>query len=156
VTGFVGGSALSSTRGTSTSGAFTDTTAADTSYLYRVQAIAPNSTSYSEPDLATTVIFTDPTITAGSTIVKAAHFTELRTAVNAVRSLAGLTATTFTDATLTPGVTTVKAVHLTQLRTALDDARTSLVLFPISYTNPGTAGTLIRAADINDLRNGVE
>jgi len=151
---------VSSTLGTSTCGAFPDNTAAaNTSYLYKVRAIAPAFSPYGTPDLATTVIFTDATLTPGSTIVKAVHFTELRTAVNAVRALAGLTPPfSFTDATLTPGSTTVKAVHLTQLRTALDAARSSLLLPAISYTTPTiTAGTtVISAVDINDLRTGVK
>jgi uncharacterized delta-60 repeat protein len=153
----VAAGAVSSTLGTSTSGAFTDNTAtADKVYLYKVRAIAPGFSPYGVPDLATTILFTDPTITATSTIVKAVHFTQLRTAVNGVRSLLGQAAFTFTDATLTPGVTTVRAIHLTELRTKLDEARSSLLLHPITYTFPGTAGTVIRAADIDDLRNGVK
>jgi hypothetical protein len=149
---------VSSTLGTSTSGAFTDnTTTADKVYLYKVRSIAPAFSPYGVPDLATTILFTDPTLTAESTIVKAVHFTQLRTAVNATRSLAaGMSAFSFTDATLTPGVTTVRAIHLTELRTKLDEARSSLLLHPITYTYPGTAGTVIRAADIDDLRNGVK
>ncbi|MGZ4808496.1 MAG: hypothetical protein ACXV7D_04130 [Thermoanaerobaculia bacterium] len=44
------------------------------------------------PDLATTVIFTDSSLVAGTTVVKSVHVTELRTAANAVRQLAGLAA----------------------------------------------------------------
>ena len=51
----------------------------------------------------------------------------------------------------------IRAVHLTQLRTAHDEARASLLLPAISYTTPTiTPGTsVISAAHINDLRNGV-
>lgn len=145
--------------GTSLNGTFPDNAAvAGTAYLYEVRAIAPSATAYGLPDLATTVIFTDPTITPGSTTVKAAHFTELRTAVNAVRTLAGLGAFAFTDPALTPGATTIMATHVTDLRTALGSARALLPLPVLPYTNPSiTAGTsMISAADLNDLRAGVQ
>ncbi len=150
--------AVSSTIGSSGAGSLTDSTvSANTSYLYKVRAISPSATPYSAPDLATTVIFTDPTLVAGTTAVKAAHFTELRTAVDAVRTLAGMGGGSYTDPTLTAGVTLVKAAHLTDLRTALDAARSALLLPAVSYTRPSiVAGTTtIAAADINDLRNGV-
>jgi hypothetical protein len=149
---------VSSTIGTSTSGALTDTTAsANTAYLYKVRQTIPSVSPYSTPDLATTVIFTDPTLTPGSTIVKAAHFTELRTAVNAVRALAGLGAGVYTDPTLSPGLTLVRALHLTDLRGALDAARGTLLLPAVSYTRSSiVAGTTtIAVVDINDLRGGV-
>jgi hypothetical protein len=150
--------AVSSTIGSSGAGSLTDSTvSANTSYLYKVRAISPSATPYSAPDLATTVIFTDPTLVAGTTAVKAAHFTELRTAVDAVRTLAGMGGGSYTDPTLTAGVTVVKAAHMTDLRTALDAARSALLLPAIIYTRPSiVAGTTtIAAADINDLRNGV-
>ncbi len=138
----VGAGSTSTTIGTSTGGSLTDTTAAaGTAYLYKVHAIAPAASPFGAPDLATTVLFTDPTLVAG-TAVKAAHFTELRTAVDAVRTLAGLSGGTYTDPTLTPGVTTVKAAHVTDLRSALDAARSTLLLPAISYTTPTiTAGS---------------
>src|SRR5688572_3430762 len=67
-----------------------NTAVANTAYLYKVRSSNGAESGDSNIDLATTVIFTDPTLTAGSTAVKAVHFTELRTAVNAVRTLAGL------------------------------------------------------------------
>jgi hypothetical protein len=112
----------------------------------------------SAPDLATTVLFTDPTLVAGTTVVKAVHVTELRTAVNAVRQLAGLGLAPpgYTDATITPGVTIVKAAHVTELRTALDAARSTLSLPALSYSHATltTGVALISAADISEVRNG--
>jgi WD40 repeat protein len=139
----------------------TDFTASpNTAYLYAVRASAPNVSDNSTPDLATTVVFTDPTLVAGTTVVKAVHFTELRTAVNAVRTLAGLTPSSypFTDPTITPGVTIVKAAHVTELRTALDAARSALSLPAISYSHATltTGVALISAADITELRNGTQ
>jgi hypothetical protein len=145
-----------STIGTSASTPYVDNTAFEqTAYLYTVRAVAPGVSTYSAPDLATTIIFTDPTLTPLSTFVKAAHFNELRTAANAVRTLAGLGGVTFSDA-LT-ATTPIKAIHLTELRAALDQARATLLLLPIVYSKPTiTAGTsVVTAAAINELRNGV-
>ena len=56
---------------------------ANTAYLFKVSAEdASNVVSgWSNADLATTLLFTDDTITTGVTEMKAAHVTELRTAV---------------------------------------------------------------------------
>lgn len=145
----------SSTIGSSSSGSLTDTTAsANTAYMYQGRAIAPSVSGYSDPDLATTVIFTDPSLVVGTTVVKAAHFTELRTAVDAVRALAGLGVGSYTDPTLSPGVTLLMAKHFTDLRNALVAARNALVLPPTIWPVI-VAGTTISAAEINDLRAGV-
>lgn len=132
--------------------------AASTAYLYKVRSFDGSSESGdSNIDLATTVIFTDPTlVTSPGTPIKAAHVTELRTGVNAVRTLAGLTAATFTDA-ISPGVTKTKALHVTELRTNLDAARTALVLGNITYAETLTGGvTSIKGNHLSELRNGIK
>lgn len=142
--------------GTTGSSPFTDSlAAADTAYLYQVRAVAPGTSSFSAVDLATTSTFSDPVLT-GIT-VQATHVGELRDAINAVRTLAGLEPYTFTDATLSSGVP-IKAVHLTDLRTALDSARATLSLPAISYTHvPLTPGaSVIAAVDVAELRDGVK
>src|SRR5205814_7443965 len=70
---------------------YTDTSVSpNTSYLYFVRATNTGGASTdSNVDIATTVIFTDDPLTKGI-VVKAVHLAELRTAVNAVRALAGL------------------------------------------------------------------
>ncbi len=144
-----------STIGSSVSGSLLDTTAsAGAAYLYKVRAILPTATAYGAADLATTVMFTDPTLGRG-TVVRTAHVTELRTAVDAVRALAGMTGGVYTDPTLTAGLTVIRAVQLTDLRSAIDAARQSLALPFIAYAVP-TKGAGITAADMNDLRNRVQ
>jgi hypothetical protein len=152
-----GANGATATVGSSTSGTVTDKTASpNTAYLYRVRAIAPSTSLYSAPDLATTVIFTDPTLTATSTEVKAAHITQLRTAVDAVRALAGLGAGTYTDPTLTVGVTVIQTTHVTDLRSALAAARSLLSLPAVTFATQNiTSGLVISAAEINELRGGV-
>lgn len=146
--------------GAPTGTSFTDTSAtANTSYLYRVKAVdaSSNESGDSNSDLATTVAFTDNVITIGSTPVKAVHFSELRTAVNAVRTLAGLSLASFTDSTLSSAVA-VKSLHVTELRSALDLGRSTLGLSAIAYVDPTiTAGsTLLKAAHVTDLRGGTQ
>jgi len=126
-------------------------------YLYLVRAIGPGAESSpdSAADLATTILFEDNPLVAGASPIRTVHVTQLRTAVNAARSLAGIGSFTFTDPSLT-GLT-IKAVHLTELRSALDTARSSLALSAANYTNVLTPGTsLVRALDVTEIRNGAQ
>ena len=132
----------------------TDTTvAANSAYLYKVRALGTGSSDYSNVDLAVTTTFSDDPIAAGTTPIRAAHVSELRTAVHAVRTLAGLGSFTFADASLAGAG--VRSLHITQLRSALADARTALALPATVYATTAAAGTVVQAADVNSLRNGV-
>ena len=133
--------------------AYTDTVPAATAHLYRVRAVnATGLSADSNTDLATTILLTDPTLVVRATTVKRAHLTELRTAVNAIRSLAGLDAYPFTDAT----PTLIRRSHIAELRTALDQARAALALSALGYTDAALPiGTPIRAAHVTELRSGV-
>lgn len=104
-------------------------------YAYRVRAVHHDGTysSYTNVDVASTYAFTP--IVDGVTTVGAAHLSELRTAVGALRTVANLGAYAWTDPTLQPGVTLVRAIHLTQLRTALSEARAALGM-ATSFTDP--------------------
>ena len=124
----------------------------NTSYVYKVKGVRNGATTgFSNVDATTTIVFSDPVLN-NTVKVKAVHLTQLRTAVNAMRAAAGLSAATFTDPTITAQSTIVKAVHITQLRTALDQARTALGLPALTYTNPLT---IIKAAHFLELRAGV-
>ena len=138
--------------GTPSGTSFTDSTAAPgTAYLYRVRATAGGSTGpFSAADLATTVVFTDPTLTAGVAMPKDEHFVQLLTAVNAVRQLGGLTNVGFASPAPAPGVT-VRKSHLDSLRNGLNQARSAISFPALSYSTDLT----IRAAHITQLRNGV-
>ncbi|HYC60708.1 MAG TPA: Calx-beta domain-containing protein [Thermoanaerobaculia bacterium] len=135
-----------------------NTVSANTTYLYKVCANGgPGTPPCSSVDAATTVVFTDPTLSSAIK-VKAAHIMQLRTAVNAMRAAAGLPAATFTDATLTAGSTKPKAVHIAELRMALDAARAAIGLAALSYTDPTITAqsTKIKAAHIAELRSGIQ
>ncbi|HYR29276.1 MAG TPA: hypothetical protein VEU30_12475, partial [Thermoanaerobaculia bacterium] len=96
-------------------------------------------------------------IVANTTVVKVVHFQQLRTAVDAMRTLAGLSAATFTDPVMTPGVTIVKKVHLEEIRTALDQARSALLLPAWTYQDrPLPNFTPTRAVHMTEARGGVK
>jgi hypothetical protein len=130
---------------------------ANTTYLYQVLAKRGSAESPLTPiDAATTIIFTDATL--GNTIkIKGVHLTQLRTAVNAVRTAAGLGTATFTDPTITAS-TRVKRIHIIELRTALDAARAAIGLAALTYTDPTiTVGvTKAKAAHFAELRAGTQ
>lgn len=94
-----------------------------------------------------TVTFTDDPLVAGTTVVKALHINELRTAINAKRVSAGLTATTWA-ATVSAGGT-ISAAHVTEMRNALTPA---LVPAP-TYTDGSLTGVAVKAVHIQELRN---
>jgi subtilisin-like proprotein convertase family protein len=134
----------------------TDATASpNTSYLYKVRSFLSSESADSNVDLATTVVYTDPTPVVNTTKVKVVHFTELLTAVNAVRALAGIATIGFT-APAPSTIVTVRRQHLLDLRFGLDAARASLALSAVTYTDPTiTAGvTRIKSAHITNLREG--
>lgn len=126
----------------------------DKAYLYAVRAVYDDGVSgNSTADLATTVIFTDGPLMAG-VVVKAVHLSQLRTAVNAVRELAGLPAFSFTDPAIAG--TTIKAVHLTELRAAISAARGGLGLPTGGFTDSSPDGVPVRALHFQQLRNRVQ
>jgi len=135
---------------------YVDSVAANSAHVYRARAIGASGemSEYSNIDLATAILFTDDPVAAGTTPIRKAHLTELRTAVNAVRAAAGLAPVTFTDAD--PTGVTIKPAHITELRNALAPARAMLALGAQSYTWAATSGTLIHADDVKELRDGVK
>ena len=136
---------------------FTDTgLTQNTTYVYQVRAAdETNAGPPSNPEIATTILFTKDPLLVGSMPMRAAHVTKLRTAVNAVRAAAALAPATFTDPVLAG--TPVKAIHLLELRQKLDEARSAPGLPALVYTDPAliVGGTPVRAAHIRQLRTGV-
>ena len=135
------------------------TVTAPGAYVYKVRAIDASArpSPFSAPDAAATQSFTDDPVVATVTTIKAAHITELRAAVNALRATAGLTASVFTDPVLASSIK-VKAIHVQELRTASSAARSALGLSTVSYTDasltPGTSS--VRAVHVQELRSSVK
>ena len=107
----------------------------------------------SNTELATTVVF-GADMAGWET--RALDVEMLRTGVNAVRARSGLPPAVLTDPGPLVGLGR-KGVHFTELRAALGQARSLLGLPPAGYSNPSlAAGDHIRAADVNELREGVK
>jgi hypothetical protein len=100
--------------------------------------------------------FTDDPLSAGATVVKAIHITELRSRIDELRARFSLGAYPWTDPALAAG-TTVKAVHLTDLRSALDQAYDAAPRPRPTYTDPAivAGSTIIKAAHLQELRSAV-
>jgi fibronectin type 3 domain-containing protein len=95
-----------SLRATPTGTSYTDiAVAAGTTYVYQVRSIDGSGVppAMSQPEMATTIVFTDDPLVPGATPVKAIHVTQLRAAVLAVAAAVGQSPT-FTDHPLPPGV----------------------------------------------------
>lgn len=101
--------------------------------------------------------FTNDPLTAQVTPVKALHITELREAINTLRSNNALSNFTFTDPTLSAGATQIKAVHVTELRTALNGVYDTLGRARPSYTDPTITAsqTIIKKAHISEIRSTI-
>jgi PKD repeat protein len=122
-------------------------------YFYRVYAVNASGerSEASNTDIAATFTFTDPVLTAGSTPIKALHFTELRQAINAIRSAVGLQPATWTDTTLSNQL--IRAVHMQELRTNLDQALALIDPSAAIYTdNPVVIGITVKKAHLEELR----
>ena len=158
--------------GTTTSTSMQDSGAVSgNAYLYKVCAAdtAGNCTSsYSNITLGAAITFTDPTIVSfaenpnTATPIRAVQVTELRTAVNAVRTLAGLPNATWTWSVAIGSVVHVEDIR--DLRTALAAALTTLQVDQTTpYTDPSLVGfaenpataTPIKADHIRQLRQRV-
>lgn len=149
-----------STDGAVTGTPFTDSTAsANTAYMYKVRSVQSGSESAdSNKDFTVAMSYTDPTINAASTTIQAVHFTQLRTAVNALRTLnSGQGAFSFTDGTLNTTIT-VKGVHLTELRAELNTVRTALGFSTVTFTTDPTITTsvTVKKAHIDEMRAGLQ
>jgi hypothetical protein len=111
------------------------------------------STSATTPRTAS---FTDSTIVAGATPVRAVHVTELRSRIDALRASLALPAFAWTTPTLTAGSTPILAVHVSDMRTALNEAYAAAASPAPMYTDPALPpGTVIRAVHIVELREAV-
>ena len=101
--------------------------------------------------------FTDNTLTAGVTTIKAVHITELRTRIQAQRNRFGLGVFSYSTPTITASTTTIKASVIAELRQALAEAYVAGGFAVPSYTDPAlTVGTTtIKAVHITELRAAV-
>jgi hypothetical protein len=126
-----------------------------TACLYKVRAIDAfaRTSPYTAADPATTFTFTNNPIVAGATAIQATHMIELRLAVNALRTTAGLGSLSFSAPAPASNVA-VRSATIQELRTAADQARAALGLSAMSYTD--ASPTTIKAVHVQQLRNAVQ
>ena len=117
-------------------------------YDYRLDVVVSGVARSSNIDSA--LLFTDDPLIAGVTVVKRAHFDELRLMVNVARSKAALPLFNF-DASYDQSAI-VTASHMTALRTALAQARTTLGAAAPTFTDAIAGGTMIKAIHVQELR----
>jgi hypothetical protein len=132
------------------------TAEAGKAYIYKVRSFDASGafSPFSNPALTVVVAFTDNPIQARLQSIKALHITELRGAVNAVRTLARLAPASFSPAPQRGSVMT--AVHINELRTALQPAFSALTLAQPVYADPALAsGSVINAVHVQQLRDAV-
>lgn len=123
---------------------------ANRAYAYYVKATAGSTDSApSNVDLATTHLFTDDPLVAG-TIVKLAHLNQLRTAVNSVRSVAGQSLVAITPETI------IRKDPITTLRLAIDESRSALGAPTLMWTSITPGVTKISTSEFTQLRNAVK
>ena len=102
------------------------------------------------------VVFTDATLTAGSSSIRLLHVAELRQRIDALRGRFGLLPYAWVDVTLVAGVTPIKAQHILNLRQALAEVYSKAGFTPPTYTDPELGlGTTMQVAHISELRAAV-
>lgn len=160
--------------GSSTTTSFIDNeVTSGTAYLYKVCAANGQNactSAYSNVVLGVAFAFTtDPVIKsytedpANATTPKVGHITELRTAVNAVRTLAGRAPATWTNTNLQTGVSVISVYDVRDLRARLNEALSDLGIPLPTYTDATLIGfsedaqnaTPIKAIHIKELRDFV-
>ena len=160
--------------GTSATNSFIDNgVTSGTAYLYKVCAAnAQNACTSSYSNFVLGVAFsftTDPVLKSfaedpvNASTPKTAHITELRTAVNAVRTLAGRSPATWTNLNLQTGVSLISVDDVRDLRLRLNEALSDLGIPLPTYTDATLIGfiedpqnaTTIKAVHIRQLRDFV-
>jgi hypothetical protein len=101
-------------------------------------------------------VFTDDPVVPGSTTMRAAHLTELRDAVDTLRSRLGLATVSWLDPGPNLGQTTIQARHQIQLRDALAAAYDAAGRTPPVFADTIIPGqTPIKASHVNELRTAI-
>jgi hypothetical protein len=99
--------------------------------------------------------FTDSQLIPTASMVRAIHFAELRSRINALRVRFGLAAFAWSQPSLTGAI--VDADDMTELRTALQQAYTAAGRTAAAFTDPTVVAqsTVVRAVHIDQLRTAV-
>jgi subtilisin len=125
-------------------------TAMESSETFALMLSNASGANVADDGIATIVNddFTDPSLVG--VLMKTAHITELRAAINEARAVKGLPAFSFTG-TLIPQTTVVRALHFQEMYNAIFEAYFAAGLTPPSVDWP-IPGVYIRAEHITVLR----
>ena len=134
---------------------------AGSTYLYRVRSFdgAGNRSTDSNQDIATTINFTDAQLTT-STLIRAKHIIEVRTAVNAICTFAGAgicTAPPFTGNALNEAhmqTETIKASEFTEAMNQITTLRAAIGAGPVVFRETPSVGAPVKIIHTEDLRMG--
>jgi pimeloyl-ACP methyl ester carboxylesterase len=99
--------------------------------------------------------FTDQSLRARSSVIRAVHVSELRNRVNALRERFGLAAQLWTDSMLAPSMSIIQPQHMIELRSALAGAYSAAGAVAPNYSNVIEAGAVVRLTDVTELRSAV-
>ena len=143
------------TEGSTTS--FDDTTGLvdGNAYFYRVSAIDTNDeiSPASPYDVATLIELRDDPLVPYETPIRGAHVADLRRAIDAIRQAAGLPSA-WTNYAPPAGVVAASAFN--ELRGHLNEALSIMQLPGVEFVNPVAPRSVIRAADMQSLRDAVK
>jgi len=99
--------------------------------------------------------FTDHPLVPGVTVVRALHYSELRSRIAALRSRFGLSGYSYSGAPVTAGIV-IQAQHVLELRAAIAEVYAAAGLPPPAYSGSAPAiGASVRTTDIAELRAAV-
>ncbi|HXH90901.1 MAG TPA: S8 family serine peptidase [Thermoanaerobaculia bacterium] len=144
--------------GTSTSLSYADTSvAANSTYQYQIKAVdtSGNMSAASNSVRATTILFSDDPLMVLTTSIRGVHVTELRSAVDSLRTFASLSAATWTDSV--PFGIIIKATHIQELRDRLGEALSALGITPPPYTDPSLSpGVSIKGIHVVEIRRNTK
>lgn len=136
---------------------YVDQAPANAVYLYRVKAVYGGGYSdYCTPDLATTVRYSgDDPLVGGASVVRAANLTELRTVVEAARTLAGVGTGVWKSNPAPQSNGSILKDHFKELRDNLNQALSALDITQLPPDTTLGAGLPVRAVHIQDVRDKV-
>ncbi len=134
---------------------FTDTTVSNlNAYVYRVRAVGSGNVYSQASNMAVGTAITFQSDQLQGQPIRAQYLHDVRTAINAVRTVANIPAANWTHPTLN-GLE-IRASDVVELRARLDEALTTLAIPVIPYIDPilntGANGTLIKAIHLEQLQ----
>ena len=119
-------------------------------YEYYLEVAGPGVDGQSAVDDA--MLFTDDPVSAGATVIRRVHMTQLRDSVNLLRVKAGLQPFAFDAAFESSNI--VRAQHLLALQNAAAQARSALGMAAAPF-DAFTSGSIVSAAHLRQTRDAV-